>query len=223
MSEESTQVTPMVSPCLVCEKPLTHEHDFPDVVYDGGYMVIHMAYGSIHDTGSRGYDGALAGCQEVHAYLCDQCFETKQHLFRGYAVTKRRPTYTVKTSPTINVQPVEPATVPPDTQSTYHCAHCGACSVTYDPKTKTYVCADSACGAFYYVAPFTSRNNLPHPLGSMVDYVPEVAKHVALLQRTHGHKGMFSAVVGMIVDLVGKAYPNRGYNPHKEKTDEQAG
>ncbi len=80
--------------CLCCEKALETTHD--TVVYDGGWMVVDFGYGSRFDydcntslrpVSSDSVPEVLA-CDEIRAYICDDCFEQKANLFEGYRITK---------------------------------------------------------------------------------------------------------------------------------------
>lgn len=93
--------------CLCCEKEL--KIDEFNCIYGGGVMKLSFGYGSLHDQsdhelaedyaqsmeGSKGVLGwkrILLG-DEIEAYLCDNCFDEKKHLIRGFEVTtetKRR-------------------------------------------------------------------------------------------------------------------------------------
>ena len=88
--------------CLVCEAILHMEPGIPDVVYDGGWMVVHFGYGSVHDTGPGPSAVRLLNCDEIHAYLCDGCFTKRRHLMRGYHQARPKLTETVPPQPESN-------------------------------------------------------------------------------------------------------------------------
>lgn len=98
--------------CLICEKELV-THDISGtkwlpLIDCGGRITIHMGYGSRFDcawymmatpselpiTDKTTFKRAdfpvenremnLLSCNSIQAGICDDCFEKKQHLFKGY-------------------------------------------------------------------------------------------------------------------------------------------
>jgi uncharacterized protein YlaI len=86
----------MIVKCLTCEKDL--EYDQHDLVMNGGFIQISFHYGSKHDQckGFRGNNSEdtelnkLLGCDEIEAYICDECFEKKSPLMKGFNVKVKR-------------------------------------------------------------------------------------------------------------------------------------
>lgn len=74
--------------CFCCENEL--EVDCDTIVNDGGWMNIDFGYGSKFDydrnasLGAEDEVGKLLQCNEVRAYICDECFERKFKLCEGY-------------------------------------------------------------------------------------------------------------------------------------------
>lgn len=80
--------------CLCCEKVLGEmyagrESFTPE---DGGRMMVSFGYGSRHDQGGSGPAvtpiDKLLNCNEIEAYICDDCFEKKFDLMNGFSVKK---------------------------------------------------------------------------------------------------------------------------------------
>lgn len=75
--------------CLVCEKELNFD-DSTLLVEDAGFLYLEFHYGSRHDM-CIGWESKprtddlldvnLDG-KRIEAFLCDDCFENKRHLFR---------------------------------------------------------------------------------------------------------------------------------------------
>jgi uncharacterized protein YlaI len=81
--------------CLLCEKDL--ELDGHGLVNDGGFVYVEFHYGSKHDQCKGfGYNwnedvvDCLLGSDEIEAYICDDCFDKKHHLMRGFKVEKKQ-------------------------------------------------------------------------------------------------------------------------------------
>jgi hypothetical protein len=82
--------------CLVCDKELKLEQHTGNVI-DGGPMLVSFHYGSRHDQmGSKSeyyqetpLDKLLA-CDEIEAFICDDCFERKVEKMKGYEIEKTR-------------------------------------------------------------------------------------------------------------------------------------
>lgn len=84
--------------CLICDKELEYEV-YPSHrggVNDGGFMLVSFHYGSRHDQ-CHGYSGRksyrnenpmnkLLTCDEIEAFICDDCFEKKFHKMKGYDI-----------------------------------------------------------------------------------------------------------------------------------------
>lgn len=68
---------------------------------DGGFMLISFHYGSRHDQ-CHGFSGRknrndndkpmdkLLACDEIEAFICDDCFEKKHTKMKGYDIRQRR-------------------------------------------------------------------------------------------------------------------------------------
>ena len=86
----------MIAKCLCCEKNIeVGEHG---ELYDAGYLSVSFGYGSCHDQ-CDGYFGdrnaldpigELLSCNEVEAYICDDCFGKKYKLMNGFDVSTKR-------------------------------------------------------------------------------------------------------------------------------------
>jgi hypothetical protein len=86
---------------MMCQKDLEMDGE---LVMDGGFAVISFHYGSRHDQmigfersgGPRNYQDPqekiekLLECEEVRAYICDDCFESNLDLFEGYRISSTR-------------------------------------------------------------------------------------------------------------------------------------
>lgn len=67
--------------CLICEEMITPS---------SGLCTVEFGYGSRYDQLGCGGDNMidkLLACSIVEAYICDDCFEKKAHLFNGFDVT----------------------------------------------------------------------------------------------------------------------------------------
>jgi len=88
--------------CLVCDKELEYDpgsHHRGNVM-DAGFMLVSFHYGSRHDQ-CHGYDGRkshrgesspmekLLTCDEIEAFICDDCFEKKFSKMYGYDIVKK--------------------------------------------------------------------------------------------------------------------------------------
>lgn len=78
-----------ITKCLCCEKNLlVDEHG---CLHDAGHIKIEFGYGSRYDQlgnanpedGLTKIDKILA-CDFIKAYICDDCFEKKQDLIKGF-------------------------------------------------------------------------------------------------------------------------------------------
>jgi hypothetical protein len=70
-------------------------------VYDGGFMLVSFHYGSDHDQ-CHGFGGRkahrestdamnkLLTCDEIEAFICDNCFEKKFEKMKGYDIHTKR-------------------------------------------------------------------------------------------------------------------------------------
>ena len=77
--------------CLICEKEL-EDSDCGNNVESAGQLIASFDYGSRYD--HLGYRtpipenttpvDKMAACHEIVAYICDDCFEKRCHLFEGY-------------------------------------------------------------------------------------------------------------------------------------------
>ncbi len=89
--------------CLVCDKVLDYEPgpDYNGNVSDGGFMLVSFHYGSRHDQchgfpmrqqlrGEKGTMENMLSCDEIEAFICDDCFEKKYAKMRGYDIHSRR-------------------------------------------------------------------------------------------------------------------------------------
>lgn len=80
--------------CLICEKEIAKLHDGTECINGGGCLIASFGYGSKHDQ-IHGYIenstplDKLLNCDEVVAYICDDCTERKTHCFEGYRVVKK--------------------------------------------------------------------------------------------------------------------------------------
>jgi hypothetical protein len=87
--------------CLVCDKELDYEPgaDYRGNVSDAGFMLVSFHYGSRHDQ-CHGFSGRkshrderpmekLLTCDEIEAFICDDCFEKKFDKMKGYDVRRR--------------------------------------------------------------------------------------------------------------------------------------
>jgi hypothetical protein len=84
--------------CLICDKELDYEpgSNYNGNVYDAGFMLVSFHYGSRHD--QCGFSGRadtkdfekLLSCNDIEAFICDDCFEKKWQKMRGYDVHKRQ-------------------------------------------------------------------------------------------------------------------------------------
>ena len=80
--------------CLICFKelePVEHGESQP---YDGGEIQVRFGFGSRHDQefnpdGQSRRDGLL-GCQQIVAYICDDCFDQRIDCFEGYSIENIR-------------------------------------------------------------------------------------------------------------------------------------
>jgi hypothetical protein len=82
----------MTVTCLVCEKPLVFNEE--ELVEDGGFLQLVFHYGSRHDQ-CKGFASAvvhdsLLRCDEIEAYICDDCFDKKRGLMKGFDVKTTR-------------------------------------------------------------------------------------------------------------------------------------
>ena len=87
--------------CLICDKQLDYDPgpNHNGNVYDGGFMLVGFSYGSRHDQ-CHGYGArktmrgnspmeTLLTCDEIEAFICDDCFEKKFGKMRGYDIDKK--------------------------------------------------------------------------------------------------------------------------------------
>lgn len=78
--------------CLICEKALVYDNEW---VYDGGVIHLSFGYGSKHDQmGMRSqmpenHLDKLLCSNQIEGYVCDECFEKKQSLLRGFHVKRK--------------------------------------------------------------------------------------------------------------------------------------
>jgi hypothetical protein len=82
--------------CLCCEKDILIDQN--GFLNDAGYAYISFDYGSRHDQG-KGFGGyrlesetpdrkeKLLACDDIVAFICDDCFDKKQLLLKGYIKT----------------------------------------------------------------------------------------------------------------------------------------
>jgi hypothetical protein len=89
--------------CLVCDKELEYEPgpNHTGNVMDAGFMLVSFHYGSRHDQ-CHGYHGRktmrgkdnpmhdLLACDEIEAFICDDCFEKKFNKMKGYDIRQER-------------------------------------------------------------------------------------------------------------------------------------
>lgn len=88
--------------CLVCDKELDYEPgtQYNGNVTDGGFMLVSFHYGSCHDQ-CHGFNGRKAHrnenpmqkmltCDEIEAFICDNCFEKKFDKMKGYDIHTKR-------------------------------------------------------------------------------------------------------------------------------------
>lgn len=81
--------------CLVCDKQLIHSEGNNGFLNDGGFMLLSFHYGSRHDQ-CFGYSKRkemrsnvtdlekMLSCDQIEAFICDDCFESKIAKMRGY-------------------------------------------------------------------------------------------------------------------------------------------
>lgn len=88
--------------CLVCDKELDYEltPTHQGGVSGGGFMLVSFHYGSRHDQ-CLGYPGRKANrenassmhklltCDDLEAFICDDCFEKKFDKMKGYDIEVR--------------------------------------------------------------------------------------------------------------------------------------
>lgn len=89
--------------CLKCEKPMSMMKDMEKNPDDGGEMVVSFHYGSRHDMclgmperlarhdKAKTYRERLLFCDQIRAYICDDCFEKHIDLFQGWQVIRQAP------------------------------------------------------------------------------------------------------------------------------------
>ncbi len=73
------------------------EPDFTRNPDHGGEITVHFGYGSRHDQLlciERSLDAPLRidnllNCNLIKTWICDDCFEKKQHLFNGFRIKKQ--------------------------------------------------------------------------------------------------------------------------------------
>ena len=83
--------------CLICEKDIQTTHK--ELYDDAGFILISFHFGSRFDQckGCGGRDHQkdasrlqkLLACDEIEACICDDCFEKKSALCRGFSVEKK--------------------------------------------------------------------------------------------------------------------------------------
>ena len=82
--------------CLICEKAISILEDMPNPV-GAGTLTACFGYGSGHDQlGARSIPmkgdaprlDKLLSCDRIRAWICDDCFEKKHHLFQGFEIKK---------------------------------------------------------------------------------------------------------------------------------------
>lgn len=88
--------------CLICDKELVYEPgpDHNGNVHNAGFMLVSFHYESRHDQ-CHGFSGRkshreekdamhrLLSCDEIEAFICDDCFEKKFDKMKGYDVQRR--------------------------------------------------------------------------------------------------------------------------------------
>lgn len=94
---------------MICDKQLEYEPgpNHNGNVMDGGFMLVSFHYGSCHDQ-CHGFHGRknsrdaqpmqgelppyqnLLTCDEIEAFICDQCFEKKFDKMKGYDIKTSR-------------------------------------------------------------------------------------------------------------------------------------
>jgi hypothetical protein len=84
--------------CLICEKNIKLIYsNYPNNPDNGGEITVSFGYGSKHDQLpfiERSLDAPLRidnllSCDLIKAWICDDCFEKKQHLFNGFQIKKQ--------------------------------------------------------------------------------------------------------------------------------------
>lgn len=87
--------------CLVCDKELGLQYN--GNVMDGGFMLVSFHYGSRHDQ-CHGFGGRkshraesspmnkMLTCDEIEAFICDDCFEKKFEKMKGYDIKQQERT-----------------------------------------------------------------------------------------------------------------------------------
>jgi hypothetical protein len=87
--------------CLVCDKVLEYEPgtNHRGGVMDAGFMLVSFHFGSRHDQ-CHGFHGRkdlrndknpvnqLLACDEIEAFICDDCFEKKFDKMKGYDIKR---------------------------------------------------------------------------------------------------------------------------------------
>jgi len=81
--------------CLICDKNL--EYDEHGCVYDGGSLQLSFGYGSKFDLCCNHREpfpenatqlDKLCFCDQIEAYICDECFEKKADKIKGFMISK---------------------------------------------------------------------------------------------------------------------------------------
>jgi len=87
--------------CLVCDKELDYDpgESHRGNVMDAGFMLVTFHYGSRHDqchgfAGRKNHVGEspmekMLACDEIEAFICDDCFEKKFDKMKGYDIRRR--------------------------------------------------------------------------------------------------------------------------------------
>lgn len=86
----------------MCDKELEYEPgtQYNGNVNDGGFMLVSFHYGSRHDQchgfhGRKSYRNEnsmkrMLTCDEIEAFICDDCFEKKFYKMKGYDIRTKR-------------------------------------------------------------------------------------------------------------------------------------
>jgi len=70
--------------CLCCEKEM--DIDEQGCLSGGGFMEVSFGFGSRNDQVGGGNDPLLDVSDEIEAYICDDCFDKRRNLMRGFRV-----------------------------------------------------------------------------------------------------------------------------------------
>jgi hypothetical protein len=82
-----------IKKCLLCNKELVWDENF-DLIDKAGFITVSFHYGSRHDQGGHSEPKdpltKLLQCDEIRAFICDDCFEQKLAKFEGWKISTER-------------------------------------------------------------------------------------------------------------------------------------